>query len=393
MRCCFTILIFASLLPTQPVWSATERFAVVIGNNLGHYPKRALHYAEDDARKVAQTLKEVGGFSPHRVRLLLGASADQAWSILHRVAQEAKKLSKNPGTRTLMMVYYSGHADGDVLEMGNTSLQLAELAKFLRRPGITVRLAFIDSCKSGSLVAMKGGRRGPAYDIHINEDVRSSGYAIVTSSTDDELSQEAKEIRGSFFSHYLVSGLRGAADESGDGKITLAEVYRYAYSRTVARTTSTIGGAQHPMYQFKLAGQGEIILSQPTQMSSYLSVTAIQDGRLLVLNQKGDAVIAERDVSAQKKVRIALAPAAYTVYLLSKKKISRAQIRLARGQGVHLTADAFEGYRPYEAVAKGGLFTPKDKPWSHLLGAGFILRKAALKTSSITLWCSSLLQT
>ena len=44
-------------------------------------------------------------------------------------------------------------------------------------------------------------------------------------STSSDASQESDEIGGSYFTHYLVSGMRGAADANGDQLVTLAEVY------------------------------------------------------------------------------------------------------------------------------------------------------------------------
>ena len=378
-------LLALSLLVSTRSYADPARFAVVLGNNLGHDARRPLLFAEADARKVAKTLVEVGGFAAERVRLLLGAEAEQAWRTVRAVARAAAAAGAKGGGQSLLLVYYSGHADGDVLELGTSSLHFARLASFLRQPGITVRLAFIDSCKSGSLVTMKGGRRGPAYQIRVSEQMRSSGYAIITSSTEDELSQEAAEIRGSFFSHYLVSGLRGAADESGDGKVTLGEAYRYAYARTVARTIATIGGPQHPMYQFKLKGQGEIVLSEPAQSPSYLAVTSKQAGRLVVLDAKGESVVAERELSPARQVRLALAPGSYWAYLLSDQQLAQSRVELQRGGAVYLQQSAFRAFRPTRAVAKGGLF-PAASPASSLsLDGGFLLRRAALKTGDLTL--------
>jgi uncharacterized caspase-like protein len=59
--------------------------------------------------------------------------------------------------------------------------------------------------------------------------VDASGEVVITSSSADELSQESDEVGGSYFTHYLLSGLRGAADTSGDGEVTLDEAYRYVY--------------------------------------------------------------------------------------------------------------------------------------------------------------------
>jgi hypothetical protein len=44
----------------------------------------------------------------------------------------------------------------------------------------------------------------------------------------------------------LISGFRGAADLSGDGKVALNEAYEFAFNETLGRTVDTNGGAHHP---------------------------------------------------------------------------------------------------------------------------------------------------
>src|SRR5207245_7416203 len=90
------------------------------------------------------------------------------------------------------------------------------------------------------------------------------GLVLIASSAADEESQESDEISGSFFTHYLASGLLGDADASGDGKVTLAEAYAYAYGRTVGSTAETRAGAQHPVYLHDLGGAGDVV---PTELA------------------------------------------------------------------------------------------------------------------------------
>ena len=74
------------------------------------------------------------------------------------------------------------------------------------------------------------------------DDLASTGEALLTSSAADENALESKEIRGSFFSHHLVSGLRGAADSSGDGQVTLAE----ASSKAIENIARAVGDKELP---------------------------------------------------------------------------------------------------------------------------------------------------
>jgi hypothetical protein len=63
------------LLPTAALAEA-ERYAVVVGNDVGEPPDVPLRYAEMDAARVASVLQEVGGVRPENTVLLQGKDAD-----------------------------------------------------------------------------------------------------------------------------------------------------------------------------------------------------------------------------------------------------------------------------------------------------------------------------
>src|SRR5262249_32776005 len=185
-----------------------------------------------------------------------------------------------------------------------------ELRRWLSSTGAEVRVAIVDTCKSGALLAAKGGKPGPAFQIRLNDDLASNGEALLTSSAADELALESREIRGSFFTHHLVSGLRGAADSSGDGNVTLAEAYQYAFAHTVSATAGALIGPQHPAYDYRLSGQGELVLSTLSKPSASLTLPAEFD-RVLVVQLVRDQVLAELPPGAA--VRVAVPPGAYAV--------------------------------------------------------------------------------
>ena len=115
--------------------------------------------------------------------------------------------------------------------------------------GITI----LDACASGAITRLKGGRPHPAFLTDASSQVK--GYAFLTSSSENEAAQESERLQGSFFTQALLTGLRGAADVSGDGRVTLGEAYQFAFTETLAQTTSTQGGAQHPAYDIKMAAR------------------------------------------------------------------------------------------------------------------------------------------
>jgi len=371
-----SVLVFLLLaLISFSAGAGTRRFAVVIGNNLGHDEGKKLRYAEYDAEKFHKVLLEIGGFSKSDTRLVLGRGAEQAWKAVRDTEARIKRLADNPEDKILFVFYYSGHAEGDMLEMGSSSFMYGDLLKFLKDSAADVRLAFVDSCKSGSLIAMKGGRRGPGYDIKVTDEITSSGYGIITSSSDNELSQESAEIRGAYFTHYLVSALRGAGDRSGDGKVTLNEAYHYAYAHTLARTSTTIGGSQHPMYEFQLEGRGEIILTNTDISDTHLMVELPEEGRLVVLDQSSRMISLETGIRKNTKTLLALRPGTYTLYFVdSSDRVFSAHKKLAAGSAGSVSYSEFEPAQLELSTARGGFFEEPADQWVNRIGVGGLWR-------------------
>ena len=55
--------------------------------------------------------------------------------------------------------------------------------------------------------------RRPPFLVDESADMR--GHAFLTSSAETEAAQESDRIQASYFTHFLVSGFRGAADQPG----------------------------------------------------------------------------------------------------------------------------------------------------------------------------------
>ena len=150
-------------------------------------------------------------------------------------------------------------------------------------------MAILDSCSSGALTRAKGGARRPAFLFDATQDM--SGHAFITSSSAAEAAQESDRIGASFFTHYLVSGLRGAADATGDGLVTLNEAYAYAFQETLASTENTQYGPQHPAYDISLTGSGDLVLTDLRAASAVLVIAEEVAGRLYVRDARGALVV------------------------------------------------------------------------------------------------------
>ena len=71
---------------------------------------------------------------------------------------------------------------------------------------------------------------------------------------------------------------------TGDGRVTLNEAYQFAFHETLAQTTSTEDGAQHPSYDIKMSGSGDVVMTDLRETTSTLVLGEGQYGRFYVLD-------------------------------------------------------------------------------------------------------------
>ncbi|MGB5809990.1 MAG: caspase family protein, partial [Polyangiales bacterium] len=204
---CFIVVV--TIIATSSRARAEERYAVVIGNNRGESGELPLRYAEADAEKVASVFLDVGGVAGENLALLRGATADEVRQALIIVNERIR--SQDP-ENTSLIVYYSGHADAEALHLGNSTLTVEELRGLVQGSSAAFRLLLVDACRSGGFTQVKGATKVPPSMVLFKDQVVGEGMAYLSATAANEDAQESEEIRGSFFTHYLVSGLLGAAD-------------------------------------------------------------------------------------------------------------------------------------------------------------------------------------
>ncbi|HEX6463842.1 MAG TPA: hypothetical protein VFZ98_05295, partial [Vicinamibacterales bacterium] len=212
-----------------------------------------------------------------------------------------------------------------------------------------VRIAVLDACASGAFTRLKGGRTRPPFLVDASADMR--GHAFLTSSAETEAAQESDRIHGSYFTHYLISGFRGAADLSGDGKITLSEAYQFAFNETLGRTVDTRGGAQHPSYDINLSGSGDVVITDVRQTTATLVLSEDLDGRFFVRNTQ--ELVVELYKPFGRRVELGLEPGVYDVRLDRQNTSLVAKTRVDDGATVVLAAKQF-GPAALEATRRRG---------------------------------------
>lgn len=359
---------------------AIERYAVVIGNNTGARNEVTLRYAEADAARVYDVLKELGGFHPENMLLLQHEDAATVRRALIAINDRVRASNAGTPSQTVLVVYYSGHADGSALHLGGSLLELTELEQLVRGSSSAFRLLVLDSCHSGALTRGKGGHSAPPLPIRVEERLGGEGAVVLAASAADEDAQESDEIKGSFFTHYLVSGLVGAADGNGDGKVTLEEAYHYAYESTLRASSRTFAGAQHPSFRYQLHGQGELVLTTVGGDPASRGLLEFPDGRsyLVMQDNATGAVVAEVGVGDRAR-RVDVRQGRYFVRGHGPDHLLEGTVAIAAGE-VHLVKDRELRRLEYaRLVRKGG--TPLRLV--HGPQAGYRLRTGITAGSSL----------
>ncbi len=339
---------FAALLVVLfalPAWSAA-RFALVVGNNRGAANRARLWYAERDAERVAKALVELGEFPPAQVTLLRSTSRDGVIAALDLLEAQLR-LAHQLGEPTLLVVFFSGHARGEGLELGSDTLAFSELKAYVERSQADVKVAIVDACEAGALTQVKGIAAAPELDFPLPKDDSARGVAFIASTAVGEAAQESARLGGSFFTVHLETALRGAGDTDADGRVTLAEAFQYTASRTVSGTSGSDEGPQHPTYNFKMSGRGDVVLSDLRRAEASLTLPGDARTAYVLSSEKG-ALLAE----SAGGVTLALPAGRYRVDQRIGHAHARGDVTLARGETV-----VASGLQPVEAEQvrrKGG---------------------------------------
>lgn len=340
---------------------AINRYVFAVSANNGGKERPRLRYAESDARAFADVLSQMGGVPKQNVYRVTEPSVASLQAQLDALDKKlsAAKSAKNAETssREEVLVYYSGHADEKGLRLGEEVYTWKEFRKRIDALNADVKIAVIDACGSGAITRVKGGVAVPAFMVDKSSDMK--GYAFITSSTQDESSQESDKLKGSFFTHSLVSGLRGAGDVSGDGKVTLSEAYQFAFNETLQKTETTMGGAQHPSRDMNLAGTGDVVMTDLRSTSAGLDLDEDIEGHLFIRDDKGE-LVAELYKKPGRAMSLGFPAGKYSVRLERPAEYKEATVALQDNYRARLTQKQFTAVEAEKTALRGEIKDPRS---------------------------------
>jgi Caspase domain len=222
------------------------RHALLVSSSRYSDPSlRPLTSPTDDVDALAELLRHptVGGF---RVRPVI----DQpSWV----VAKEVERFFVERRLSDIALFYFSGHGikdddgrlyfaamDTEPQLLRSTAVPSDHMLAAMSRCRSRQQVVLLDCCYAGAIsksMFSKGDDRAGVPERFASE---GSGRVIIAASDSIQVAFEGGQISGepalSVFTNALVEGIQtGEADQDGDGRVTLDELYDYVYDRVRQR--------------------------------------------------------------------------------------------------------------------------------------------------------------
>ncbi len=349
-RATFALVGLCALLPLSAMAKIpVKRFAFLVGSNEGGSEQVLLRYASSDAQSVSRVLEQLGGISQEQRVVLLNPSRDTLLANLKKLSARIEQ-ARAEAVRIELLFYYSGHSNESGLLLSNQLLTYSVLRAAIDRLLADVRIVVLDSCSSGAIIRMKGGKRVAPFLIDNSTTVK--GHAFLTATSADEAAQESDRIGASYFTYAFLTGLRGAADANRDGRVTLHEAYQYSFNETLARTERTQAGPQHPAYDIQLVGTGDLVLTDLHGNSAGLVLGKEIDGQLYLRDGSGHLVAELRKIGGTL-IELGLEPDQYRITLEAGGKVFVAKIDLSKVHKVTLNSTLFRMVSTEKVALRG----------------------------------------
>jgi tetratricopeptide (TPR) repeat protein len=273
-----------SEVPDLPAHSAAppripRSYALVIGiSKYRNLPAKAqLQFPDRDAADIYSTLisEKAGQFPAEGVHKLINEQATLA-----NVKQELETwLPAVTGADDRVFIYFAGHGfisggkaylapyDVDPTRIATTAIPMDELGQDI---GSKIhgkwKVLLTDACHSGAITPEDNNVQVNSSLLNLN----SSMFSL-TASRDREQSFESPQWGGGhgIFTYYVIQGLQGEADTSGDGVVTADELAEYVHTNVRLATHMM----QNPTYDRGSFDPGMVLAYNPGSSVTGSSVT------------------------------------------------------------------------------------------------------------------------
>ena len=359
-------LLTASFATSALAHAEPIRILIAVSHARGAPGELALHHAAADVENVERVLTTLGDFPREDVFRFVDptlAEIDAAFARARALA------AGHPPGEVTFLFYFSGHGDRDRIHLGAEVVAMTDIAARARAIPAALRLLVTDACRNFP-TRSKGVTTEPGFAIANPTTNPADGVVWLFASGEGEPAQESDELDGAIFTHYWVSSLRGAGDVNGDGRVTLAESYDFAYSQTLLRSARSSGVLQHPAAVFDLREAAPIVLTRTFVAGTLLRFPRAADAHYLVYSVGSRAVLGEIWGSPDRDAVFALAPGRYLVQRRSSVGSGGLELSLSAGEARTLRASEFRAAPEEQLATKGGTFVLRPHEIGLELAAG-----------------------
>jgi hypothetical protein len=379
------------LAPQVAQGAARRTYSIVIGYNgvpggEEHEGLEGLQYADDDAVAVHQFVGELGGRSillstldpdtQRRVPALPAQARPPSLAELRRAVEEVRRLIlAEKEADTTVLFFYSGHgsrtATGSSLTLADGKLSHRVLyEEVLARLPATAIHVVIDACHAEAVVHPRDAQAvavdvdPTAMDGWTKEHTlaRYPNVGAIMASTAGAEAHEWNVYQGGIFTHELISGLRGAADVDGDGRIEYSELGAFlaAANRAVTDPRARLHTVVVPP---RLDPRRAIVVLEDAPHSARLRGRPAPLGAFYVEDARGQRLA---DVHAESGARVALVvPPDQSLYV--RTVAGESELRLAAGEvgvldSLQLSPQNMRPRGALESALRRGLFATPFGP-------------------------------
>ena len=298
---------------------------MIIGNDRGDASDGGLRYAETDAQRVYDVLKDLGGFEPADMVLLRGESAPRAQATLIAIERPDPSHYRRRKRGAPLRLLLRPRRRRRTAHVGDALRFLVQLEQLVRGSSATFRVLAVDACRSGALTRTKGGRPAAPFDIRVDERLAEQGLVVLTSSSVNEDAQESDALKGS--SSPITSSPPSSAPQT-----PIATAASRSRRRTATRTTRRYAraarrcpGSSTPTFRYELRGAGKLPLTQLPLPSHARATLVFPVGRTYLVMAGSDqgAVVGEVSEVATAR-RLSVRTGRYFVRGRTRTRSSRA---------------------------------------------------------------------
>lgn len=273
--------------PTLPRKTNGRQVALLIGCE--KYQKvTPLMYVDNDVQKLAETLRDRGGFDEV---VEVSDLAKEATKIPHKstIMSVVPDFLQKRGPNDTVIVYFSGHGfrdtngvmylaplDANPADLSGSGVPVAWFRDQIAKCKSKLKLLILDACHAGSTKGAGAESNLSPQDLALFEQLE--GVVTLASSTAEQPSIIWDEKQHSLFTYWLNQGLKGHADDDGNGEINIDELYEYLHQNVTQSAQARMSRSQTPVRKIGLGTPGTptMFYLRPQKLKQVIAEMATQ---------------------------------------------------------------------------------------------------------------------